>query len=237
MYLALKKNKNLLPYLPVTKMWHKYHLRRMLLKYKSVVIKPNNGKQGDSIYFVKDAASGYEITIDNNNYSFRTIQGVQNFLECQFGEREFIIQQEIELSEIDDRRFDFRVIVQRKSVNKPWTITGILARKGEIGYKITNRRRHGTAIPFEEALKHSDIAHGIKENMEKEIKDLALEASKTLGRSFPDQKIFGVDIGVQKQGKMFIFELNRWPLLGGFKSLEDKSQYNKIMAYKGKKAN
>lgn len=233
MYLALKKNKKLQPHLPVTKMWHKNQLRRMLLKYHSVVIKPNNGKQGDSIYFVKDSESGYNITIDNKNYSFRTIQGVEIFLDDKLGKREFIIQQEIELSEIDERRFDFRIIVQRKSVNKPWTITGILARKGEKGYKITNRTRHGTVIPFEEALKHSNIANNTKNTLKENLRYLSLEASNTLGKSFPDQIIFGVDIGVGKQGQLFIFELNRWPLLGGFKSLEDKSQYNKIMNYKG----
>lgn len=237
MYLALKKNETLQAHLPVTRKWHKNQLIKMLLTYRSVVIKPNNGKQGESIYFVKESKSGYNILIDNKNFSFHNIQGVYNYLKAQFREREFIIQQEIELSEIDDRRFDFRVIVQRKTTNKPWIITGILARKGELGYKITNRRRRGTAIPLEEALEQSDIAYSIKNRLEKDVKELALEASETLGKSFPNQKIFGVDIGVGKDGELFIFELNRWPLLGGFKSLADKSQYNKIMAYKGKKAN
>ncbi|WP_374701244.1 YheC/YheD family protein [Thalassobacillus sp. C254] len=64
------------------------------------------------------------------------------------------------------------------------------------------------------------------------MKYVSLLAAKTLGRSFPNQRIFGVDIGMNENGSLYIFELNRWPLLGGFRSLKDKSQINRIMSYK-----
>jgi glutathione synthase/RimK-type ligase-like ATP-grasp enzyme len=67
---------------------------------------------------------------------------------------------------------------------------------------------------------------------EEEIKNLGLMAAETLGRSFPNQMIFGVDIGMKKDGSLFIFELNRWPMLGGFRRLKDKTQIKRIRSFK-----
>lgn len=232
MHLVMNKNLHLQKYLPETVIWNKENFVRMLSKHHSVVVKPNNGKQGQSIYFVEKERSKYIVKINKKKVVFSTTQEVYDHLNKGASKREFIIQQEINLAKIDGRRFDFRIIVQRKTRGHPWEVTGILVRKGGKGYKVTNRRRHGTALSLEDALKKINLPESNKETKVKEIKYVSLLAAKTLGRSFPNQRIFGVDIGMNENGSLYIFELNRWPLLGGFRSLKDKSQINRIMSYK-----
>lgn len=233
MYLAMKKNKHLQPHLPDTMMWSNRNFLRMLSKYKSVVVKPNKGKQGKSIYFVDKTESNYVVNINKSRQVFESYQDVFNYIKNAVSKKEFIIQQEVNLAKIDGRRFDFRIIVQRKTRELPWAVTGILARKGGKGYKVTNRRRHGIVLSLEDALRKINNGDGNSAKV-KEIKRISTLAANTLGLSFPNQKIFGVDIGMNQNGSLYIFELNRWPLLGGFRSLEDKTQINRIMAIKRK---
>ncbi|MGJ9381562.1 YheC/YheD family protein [Salipaludibacillus sp. CF4.18] len=232
MYLAMKKNKHLQLHLPNTMMWSNRNFLSMLSKYKSVVVKPNKGKQGKSIYFVdKKSDSTYVVNINKNRLVFETCEDLCSYIKNAVSKKEFIIQQEVDLAKIDGRRFDFRIIVQRKSRELPWAVTGILARKGGKGYKVTNRRRKGTVLSLEDAM--SEIKE-VDVNVAKviELKKISTLAATTLGLSFPNQTIFGVDIGMNQYGSLFIFELNRWPLLGGFRSLEDKTQINRIMTIK-----
>ncbi|WP_158282176.1 YheC/YheD family protein [Salipaludibacillus keqinensis] len=225
MYLALKQNKSLEPALPHTMMWSENNFVTMLRNYHSVVVKPNNGKQGQKVYFVKKVGSKYVVYINKKRKTFKKRKSVSNYLKRVTSKRNFIIQQEVDLARIDGKRFDFRIIVQRKKRNLPWVVNGVIIRRAGKGYKVTNRHRHGVIIPVEEARKKIPFD-------EKEVKKIAHLAAETLGRSFPNQKIFGVDIGLQKDGSLYIFELNRWPMLGGFRSLKDKSQIKRIMAFK-----
>ncbi|KHF39854.1 YheC/YheD family protein [Halalkalibacter okhensis] len=225
MYLALKQNKYIKSALPYTMMWSEKNFVRMLRRYKSVVIKPNNGQQGQKIYFVKKVGAKYAVNINQKHKVFNNRKRAINYLNRVTSKRKFIIQQQVDLARIDGKRFDFRIIVQRKKRNHPWVVNGVIVRRAGKGYMVTNRRRHGVVMSVEEARKKLNFN-------EKEIRKVAYLAAKTLGRSFPNQKIFGVDIGMNKNGSLYIFELNRWPLLEGFRSLKNKSQIKRILSYK-----
>ncbi|WP_342740114.1 YheC/YheD family protein [Salipaludibacillus aurantiacus] len=232
MHLAMNNNLVLQPHLPDTKKWTKKNFYKMLKDYQSIVVKPNNGKQGKNIYFIEKGQSIYTLSINKETKEFKRRYQVYSYLTEAIGDKEFIIQREINLAKIDNRRFDFRIIVQRLSLKSPWEVTGILARKGGSGYKVTNRRHHGTALALEEALNKLGIPEHLKKRLVNNIKELSLLAAETLGQSYPKQTIFGVDIGMDHKGNLYIFELNLWPLLGGFRSLEDRTQIKRIMAYK-----
>ncbi|RKL69127.1 hypothetical protein CR203_03570 [Salipaludibacillus neizhouensis] len=235
MYLALKKNKNLLRHLPDTKMWSKVNFYNMLEKYKSIVVKPNNGQQGQRIYFVKAIKSRYELYINKKRKVFKKKKDLYNYIRIATLKRRFIIQREVDLAKIEGKRFDFRIIVQRKTRMLPWVVNGVLVRKAGKGYKVTNRRRHGIVLSLEDALKSMNVTNERKEFKVKEIQKISHMAAETLGRSFPNQRIFGVDIGMKEDGSLYIFELNRWPLLHGFRLLKDKSYIRKIMTYKSRR--
>ncbi|UTR10151.1 YheC/YheD family protein [Evansella sp. LMS18] len=235
MYLAMKSNSQLASYLPETKPWSQDAFLSMLDKYKSIVVKPNNGSLGREIYFVDKKKTKYQIRVNKKRLFYKNIDDVCAYMEDAIKDNKFIIQKEVKLAKIDSRRFDFRIIVQRKTRKKPWQVTGIIARRGGKGYKVTNRSRRGEALHLDEVMKKLNITGQAKTALVEEIKKVSLEASQTLGKAFPKQRIFGVDIGMDQQGNLHIFELNRWPLLGGFRSLEDQSQYELIMKIKEKK--
>ncbi|WP_088034926.1 YheC/YheD family protein [Evansella clarkii] len=235
MYRVMKSNIKLAPYLPETKTWSQETFLNMLNKYKSIVVKPNSGSLGRDVYFIYKKKTNYVIRVNKKRLVYPNVDAVCSYMKNIVGDKKFIIQKEIKLATIDNRRFDFRIIVQRRTRKKPWQVTGIIARRGGKGYKVTNRSRRGVALHLDVAMEKLNISGQAKTALVEEIKKVAIDASETLGKSFPKQRIFGVDIGMDQEGNLHIFELNRWPLLGGFKSLKDQSQYELIMKIKGKK--
>ncbi|SDH53194.1 YheC/D like ATP-grasp [Alteribacillus bidgolensis] len=233
MYFALKKDEALQKHLPATLKWNRQNFINMLKKYNSVVVKPRSGRQGQRIYFVSKINSKYLVHINKTRKYFKRRTAAYNYIKKSAEKRKYIIQQEIDLATIDGKRFDFRIIVQRLTTKDDWVVNGIIARKAGAGYKVTNKRRRGIVLPLETAMEKLNAVEK-KDFIVEEIKKIALAAAETLGRSFPNQKIFGVDIGMKEDGSLYIFELNRWPLIQGFKSLKDKTQYNKIRKYKRK---
>ncbi|SDH01226.1 YheC/D like ATP-grasp [Alteribacillus persepolensis] len=233
MHQALKRDRVLRPYLPATVMFRKQSMYQMIKKYKAVVVKPTNGRQGHNVYFIeKLKKKKYRVQLNKKRRYFKSIKSVYNYVRRATKKRKYIIQQQIDLATIDGKRFDFRIIVQRFSRKHPWVVNGIIARKAGNGYKVTNKRRHGIVLPLETALTKVEGKKGITNGVVNELKKISIRASKTLGKSFSKQRIFGVDIGMTKQGSLYIFELNRWPLIQGFKGLDDQTQYKKIIAYK-----
>ncbi|MFB5664007.1 YheC/YheD family protein [Alteribacillus sp. HJP-4] len=234
MHLAFQENKELQLHLPHTLMWNKANLYLMLNKHKAVVVKPTNGKQGQNIFFVKKMNANYLIQFNKNKIKMKNREEVFHYINKIAGKRKFMIQQEIDLAKIDGRRFDFRIIIQRRTINEDWVVNGMIVRKAGYKYKVTNLRRHGEVLSLEEALEEINLKDEEKIYKVEEIKKLAYMAAVMLGRKYPKQRIFGADIGMTKNGYLYIFELNRWPLLKGFKALEDQTQYKRIMKYKNK---
>ncbi|MFC5711842.1 YheC/YheD family protein [Thalassorhabdus alkalitolerans] len=230
MYRAMRKNKSLRSSLPETRMFNSKNFQHMVKKYKTVVIKPNNGKQGKRIYFVTNRNGKYYVHLNKKYKVFSSRNSTYRYIRKASKKKRFIIQQEISLAKIKKRRFDFRIIVQRKCRKDPWVVNGIIVRQAGRGFKVTNRKNNGRVLSVDRALSQINIKNKSAKIME--VKRLSLEAAKTLGTSFPGQRIFGVDIGMDPKDNLYIFELNRWPLLGGFRSLKDKTQYKRIMYFK-----
>jgi glutathione synthase/RimK-type ligase-like ATP-grasp enzyme len=228
---VMRKNRQLQPYLPHTVKWSKTNFYNMLRKHKSIVIKPNNGKKGQNIYFIKSKRGKYLVYINKKRKVFKSRLTAYKFIRKATRKRRFIIQPEINLTRIGNKRVDFRVIVQRKTLKSPWVVTGIIARKAGKGYKVTNRHRNGTVLLIQRAMKRMNLDKNAIKVKVKKIKRISLLAAKTLGPYFARQRIFAVDIGMDKNGSVYIFELNRWPGLRGFYSLKDKSQIRRIRAY------
>ncbi|WP_054634853.1 YheC/YheD family protein [Thalassobacillus sp. C254] len=231
MHAAMRKNNNLKPYLPRTVRWSKANFYKMLKRYKSIVVKPNNGKKGRSIYFIKVNSGNYVMYINRRRRVFKSKNSLYQYMRKKTRKRRFNIQPEIKLAKIKGRPVDFRVIVQRKSVSSPWTVTGMIARKAGKGYKVTNRHRNGRVLPLRRALKRINIKAKTPQAIENDFKQISLLAANTLGAYFPRQRIFAVDIGMDRKGSLYIFELNRWPGLVGFKRLKNKSQIRRIRYY------
>ncbi|RKL69128.1 hypothetical protein CR203_03575 [Salipaludibacillus neizhouensis] len=228
MYQAMRKNKKLAPYLVYTKQWNKKNFNGMLSKYNAIVVKPNNGLKARSIYFISKKNSGFKVQIYERKYFFSTSENVYDFMKKRTQRVSYIIQNHIDMEKINDRPFDIRVIIQRRSIAYPWTVTAYKVRVAGAGKMVTNASKGGRILTFKDAMQKCDIPNQVQGHLLERLKYVSIIASLTLSKYYPYKRLFGIDIGIKKDGSLHIFEINRQPLLRGF----SKYQQRKIRRFK-----
>lgn len=241
-YKFLIKSRTLAKALPLTTKMNKKDFWSMLKQYKKVIIKPSTGSGGRGVMRVSSLGSGnYTIRSGSSTHTLREKKKTYKYILRKTKGTSHIVQQYIPLAKIDKRPFDIRAMVQR-SKKSEWRLTGTLAKVAGSGYFITNvARSKGKVVTVSKAIHSSDIHRSRKNQhkIEKKIKKLSLRTAKTLQKYYPFLHTIGLDVGLDKDGKVWIIEANFAPNKGLFLRLKDKSMYKQIIKYspKSKKKN
>lgn len=230
-YILMKDDEELSLYLPETKQLTEEALWEFLEKYNDVIIKPSRGHYGRGV--VKVTALGedqYEIHYENKKV---TLTGKNETFDClkenYLQKRLNIVQQRVRLASINGCPFDLRVMVQRKTDSTTWVITGIAAKVASAGFIVTNIAKK--ILPAETALEQA----GLKEIdlIINRIHLISLTTAERLQEFYPERRSFGIDIGLDQNGGIWIIEVNVLPTISLFKFLEDQTIYERIKNYKG----
>lgn len=220
-------------YLPETKIFTKNQLFNFINKYQKVILKPSIGSLGNGIIIISEIEDEkYELHILNKKKWIIGQDKLFNYLKVHESKSiPFIIQEYIPLITLSGKPIDFRYIIQKH--NNHWVVTGKYSKIAKDGYAITNFERGSSIFTVEEALKKSNIKTHNPNELLKALESISLLVSKCLSKYFPNQKIWGCDIGIDVSGKVWIIEANSAPQTKGF--LEDealKPMYNTIETYK-----
>lgn len=224
--------------LPETEEFTELNFWPFLDKHKEVIIKRDNSGRGIGIIKVKVQKDGnYEVHLENETLLFPEKRELYSFVHNYTKGSPFIVQQYVPLAKVNDSPFDVRVIVQRKIGSNNWNVTGRYAKVAKIGFFKTNLHAGGSVLPLEEAIKLSSINTNLDiPTLISQIDNLSLEAAKQACsiEKFKDWLIWGIDIGIDNNGNLFLFEANKTPGTKGFRRLPDQSmrkRINKIKAY------
>jgi len=226
LYKHIKKNKNLLEYLPETEVTEDYRqVKRFIDKVGNVILKPIYLSRGRGICIITKREDGYKIT------DYRSRQVDELFIENSEKLKDFfiankdlfdnyLIQRYLELAKVDGAPFDIRVVMQ-KNVEEEWQCSGIECRVASKKSLITNISRGGYALTLDEALKRSfDVAKEEREKMKEAIYYLCINLCKSLDRLNHHFAEFGIDIALDVEGKPWIIEANVFPSFKGFKNMD-----------------
>nr|WP_328803715.1 YheC/YheD family protein [Paenibacillus puerhi] len=114
-----------------------------------------------------------------------------------------------------------------------WLVSGEVVRVGAAGRFVTNYHNGGKPAYLKSVL------HSIYKNqpnkvnrMIRDIEKISMISSKELNRKFPKNHQWGVDIALDKNGRLWIIESNASPAFLTFKHLKDKTMYNRILRRK-----
>ncbi|MCL7749472.1 YheC/YheD family protein [Halalkalibacter alkaliphilus] len=233
-YLLLKESERLIPHLPETIRFSEKGLWNMLSKYKNVILKPVVGQRGKGIIKVSSKDSeAYEIHSELEKTLITGKNETYEYLLTKIGDQPYMIQYRIALAEINACPIDLRVMVQRKTTEDPWKVTGKAVKVAGSGYIVTNNERsNGTILSVEEAMQKLSINKRTKRRIIKKINQVTIHAAEVLTQSMPDHRVFGFDIGIDNSNHIWIIEANRSPMVAHFKKLKDQTQYERIMRYK-----
>jgi hypothetical protein len=236
-YRFMKDSSLLSPHLPATERMTKSSFHDFLARFGSVIVKPNSGSRGAGV--VKVTLLGNEKYIIHKENKRITVKGKQNVyaqLRKRVGLRPYIVQRPVHLATINKCPFDIRVIVQRRRNTHEWNVTGELVKVAGKGYIVTNiTRSKGKLLSLQTGIRSSSITARSLETMVSDIHRIALTTARTLKQYYPWQHIFGLDIGLDQNGHVWIIEANKAPSMSHFLKIKNYAMYRRIMSYKKRK--
>jgi len=212
----LKDNDCLTPYLPETKMLNLTNLTEMLSIYNTLYLKPCNGSLGNGIIKVVCKENGrlhYTVYKSGKHSAYAdSPTGLLAAIRNSRGGRPYIVQEGINLANYRNCAFDIRIIFQ-KNGDGEWIISKKFVRVAPRGSSVANMSRGGKAETSKKVFNYifqRDIE--LIKTKNEELKNLCRIVADTLENV--SQKTYGelgLDIGIDKEGKFWLIEINSKP--------------------------
>ncbi|MGU3471018.1 YheC/YheD family protein [Paenibacillus sp. D51F] len=231
----MKKGKPLLNdrvlshHVPKTHWYHDDTLTMMLKAFPVIYIKPDKGSAGTGIIRVKRLNSSESLI------SFKAMSKicpntsiVSEVAKRMRRNKKYIIQQGISLATYRNKPFDLRVVLQKPSDR--WLLTWMSAKVAPRSNSIvTNVAKGARDARIKEILRGADQPLNVSKVL-KELTGVSYKIARKLGSRFPF-RIVGLDMGIDKKGKVWFIEANTKPSFHGLKKF-DPVQYRMYLSAK-----
>lgn len=226
----LIKHESISSHIPQTQPFTHANLKRMLHTFPVVYIKPNDSAQGKGIFRVDvhpdDSYLLRSRDIDDR-WHHKDFDELWNHVNRIKRPRYYIVQQGVSSVTKHGSLFDIRVHMTR--VNKKWIIAGMVGRMAPPDGIVTNYFLEGPTTYVSNLLTgYLHLSSTEAERKIQEIKTLSLTTTKIMSSAYPKWSEFGLDIGVDEEQKLWIYEVNITPGASVFQKLNYPS-YLRIM--------
>lgn len=204
-----------IPYLPETYPFRSLSaIETLLSKFRQVYIKPIHGSLGLGIHQIlydKNENIYYCRYKDDQRINkltrYPSLEDLFNHIFRHKRIHNLIIQQGIALITANKRPIDFRVHTN-KDHNGNWQVTAIAAKIAGEGSVTTHVNSGGTVKTIEELFEDNDMAVNVKEKLSRAALTLSESIDRTIDGVIAE---IGFDFGMDKQGRIWMFEANSKP--------------------------
>ncbi|MBS4222090.1 YheC/YheD family protein [Lederbergia citrea] len=193
-------------------------------KYNGVYLKPKNGSRGYGIHYIEKKDNQY-VVIKNydNEVKYMSKDEMSKYISKH---KYYLLQQPIRLHTFEDRKVDYRVILQ-KSETGFWPCTGIIARFGKTNAISSNFKASGFAKEGADALKlqfgYDDLKAFQKyQEIIHVCKNIVAKLDQVGEGAYAD---LGIDIGIDQDEKIWVIEMNKRPDHDFPLIIKDKKMY------------
>lgn len=228
-------------WLPKTLPYSERNLRSMLAHYPLIYAKPGNGTGGMGVVRIQAKPGRYEVWGRERSFGLRNVrlrhrEEVVRWLaqwtrsQC-IRNGSFVLQQGIDTELLPERTADARVLHQKNGQGE-WVTTGMAIRVGTPRSPNSNLagQRGSAALPFLPFMeKHfgPDQAKAIEEECRYMAQCLTEVIEDKIGSLFE----LGIDLAVDKSGKVWLLEVNPKPSRDLFRKIGDKQAYRNALTY------
>lgn len=197
------------PHIPKTLWYTAQNFWKLVNEFSVVYLKPDIGSLGIGIVRAKkQAENSYELTFGDSSLTVTGAEVISTLKTIMPAKRRYILQQGIDLATYKDCPFDIRMVMQK--TNTLWLLTltsaKVAPREDAI---VTNVARGAKDYPLQDILQEYDQKQDPLVAM-RELVDLAHRIAGVLGSKFP-LNILGLDIALDKQGRIWFLEANIRP--------------------------
>ncbi|MEG9296229.1 YheC/YheD family protein [Mangrovibacillus sp. Mu-81] len=212
-YKQLRNSKQLHPHLPETVQGID-RIDEMLSIYKDVFVKAVNGSKGRYILRVQQRANDYLVYQNSftskRTLTFPTYSSLYKQLQSWCHASHYIVQQTIPFVSVNDQPLDFRFLCH-KNHKGTWSVISSVGRIASEKQFVANIDQGGQ-IESPLSIMTSLFPHEDGKVILVKMKALALSASSFLSQHLDGQYAeFGIDIGIDGNGKPWIIEINSKP--------------------------
>jgi hypothetical protein len=191
-------------------------IKEMLEQHQFVYYKPSAGSLGIGIYrLTYHPKRGYFARYRRGNTNvllrFTNFNSLMRMLQGRHGNAlgRYVSQQGVRLIEIDGCPIDFRFHMHKNGTND-WVPVGIGAKKAGRGSVTTHIKNGGQLLTPEQALSRTFGERA--DEMLVKAKEVSIKLSEAIERNFPHTLgELGLDIGIDKDGDVWMFEANAKP--------------------------
>lgn len=219
-YRLLKSNRQLEPYLPYTEPLHSFkQLTQMLSRKKEIIIKPVASSQGKGILHLSQTGRNVEVRgRDGHNRiihaRFQSRFQLYQWLKQEIGRKKYCLQSALSLTTSNKEPFDLRVLIQKNQFGR-WKITGSSIRLGRKNGVTSNLHGGGKALETSPFLLAEFGAESRR--IWREVESICRHIPKTLEARYGRLVELGIDLGIDRQGKLWILEVNAKPGRSAFR--------------------
>ncbi len=231
LYRTLMTSESLSPYLiPTFYGDNPRTIDTLLQKYSTIMIKPLNGKGGKGIIRIGRSAVGqtYEFilsghhpkTISHHRYRIELHRIVRN--------GRYIIPPWIDFRQHDHRVFDIRVLVQ-KDRQGMWLTAGSGIREGQhqaITSNLSGGGRAASLTPYLLEQFNEAQVDALQLQVDQMCRELPAFLEHSYGRRFAE---LGIDLAVNRDGKLYLIEVNIKPGTNLFRALFNQEAYIEVL--------
>jgi hypothetical protein len=180
----------------------------MIDRYDKVILKPKTGNQGGRIIFIQKEKDRYRIN-EAGVISTWSEEQLMDYISEKMEEDEYVVQRFITSQTNKGQVFDFRLHVQKNGEGK-WVITSIYPRIGRPGSITSNMGSGGYSTYFGMFLQteFGDDWYNIQRCLEYFAISFANHFDSLYEEELDE---LGIDVGLDENQKLWLFEVNWRP--------------------------
>lgn len=189
---------------------------KLLSRHSRLWLKPVLGSGGRNIIVVERMEDNqYHVVADRffgESLDKRfTEAAFRRLLSSVLTKRSYMAQKDIPLLRtVDGRKVDFRVTLARTGARE-WRMVGLTARVGAARSELTNFHAGGRAMPFDAVMPMLDIPTDQMEEVREAMAKGGVRIAQLLARKHKMLGLLGVDMGVSRDGDVFVYDFNGRP--------------------------
>lgn len=234
LYRYLQGNPTLAKWLPETLFLHEAQdVHELLKKYPTVYVKPVNGTGGKGILAVSRLAMNQFQLLGRNSQRKKiktkvsSLSSLSNFVSNWTKETKYIVQQGLNLEWEAGLITDFRLLVQKNGSGN-WTITGMGGKIGPKNSATSNLHSGGKAVQPASFLRRHFSEEKCR-SLQQECAELGLETARYIEEKFGRLVELGIDLGIDKEGRVWMIEVNNKPGRDIFRQMGELETYRKAV--------
>ncbi|WP_432777013.1 YheC/YheD family protein [Brevibacillus gelatini] len=219
-------------WLPETLLYNRKNLIQMLGRHSLLYVKPLNGTGGRNLFSIEKRGGGYRLLGRDKKRAkvqsfFTDISAVLRWADRWTRQEKFIVQQGLNLQLVPSRAVDMRLLIQKNGQGE-WSITGHGIRVGGERSATSNLHGGGKAVPVSDFLRPR-FGEDRTAQIVRDCEELAYQTALTLEDHFGRMVEFGLDIGIDVDGRAWLIEVNPKPAREIFREMGAIEQYRQAI--------